>query len=35
MNRVFGHYAIVKAKEGAELSDLLIGGLFDENWRLQ
>jgi hypothetical protein len=32
---LWGDYAIVKAKEGAELPDLLIGGLFDENWKLQ
>jgi hypothetical protein len=31
---LWGDYAIVKAKEGAEVPDLLSAGLFDENWKL-
>jgi hypothetical protein len=30
----WGDYAIVKVKEGADVPDLVIAGLFDENWRL-
>jgi len=31
---LWGDYAIVKVKPGAAVPDLLIGGLFDENWQL-
>jgi hypothetical protein len=31
---LWGDYAIVKVKEGAEVPDMLIAGLFDENWKL-
>jgi len=31
----WGDYAIVKAKAGADVPDLQIAGLFDENWQLQ
>ena len=31
----WGDYAIVKVKEGSDVPDLNIAGLFDENWRLQ
>jgi len=30
----WGDYAIVKAKEGADVPDLVTAGLFDEQWRL-
>jgi len=30
----WGDYAIVKAAAGADVPDLQIAGLFDENWRL-
>ena len=32
---LWGDYAIVKAKSGAEVPDLVTAGLFDENWKLQ
>jgi hypothetical protein len=31
---LWGDYAVVKVKPGAEVPDLQIGGLFDENWRV-
>jgi pimeloyl-ACP methyl ester carboxylesterase len=31
---LWGDYAIVKVKPGAEVPDLLTAGLFDENWKL-
>jgi pimeloyl-ACP methyl ester carboxylesterase len=31
---LWGDYAIVKVKPGAEVPDMLIAGLFDENWNL-
>ena len=31
---LWGDYAIVKVKEGADVPDMLIAGLFDENWKL-
>jgi pimeloyl-ACP methyl ester carboxylesterase len=31
---LWGDYAIVKAKAGSEVPDLLIAGLFGENWKL-
>jgi len=31
---MWGDYAVVKVKAGADMPDLQIGGLFDENWRL-
>jgi hypothetical protein len=31
---LWGDYAIVTAKEGAEVPDLQMGGLFDENWQI-
>jgi pimeloyl-ACP methyl ester carboxylesterase len=31
---LWGDYAVVKVKPGAEVPDLQIGGLFDENWRI-
>jgi hypothetical protein len=30
----WGDYAVVKVHAGAEVPDLVIGGLFDENWQL-
>jgi hypothetical protein len=30
----WGDYAIVKAKAGADVPDLVTAGLFDEDWRL-
>jgi hypothetical protein len=32
---LWGDYAIVKAKAGSDVPDLLTAGLFDEHWRLQ
>ena len=31
---LWGDYAIVKAKTGADVPDLLVAGLFDEGWKL-
>jgi pimeloyl-ACP methyl ester carboxylesterase len=31
---LWGDYAVVKVKAGADMPDLQIGGLFDENWKL-
>jgi pimeloyl-ACP methyl ester carboxylesterase len=31
---LWGDYAVVKVKAGAEMPDLQMGGLFDENWRV-
>ena len=31
---LWGDYAVVKVKEGSELPDLNVAGLFDENWQL-
>jgi len=31
----WGDYAIVKVKEGSEVPDLVVAGLFDENWQLE
>jgi hypothetical protein len=31
---MWGDYAVVKVKAGADLPDLQIGGLFDENWKI-
>ena len=31
---LWGDYAIVRVKPGAEVPDLLTGGLFAENWKL-
>lgn len=31
---LYGDYAIVKAKAGSEIPELLTGGLFDESWRI-
>jgi hypothetical protein len=31
----WGDYAIVKVKEGSEVPDLNVAGLFDQNWQLQ
>jgi pimeloyl-ACP methyl ester carboxylesterase len=31
----WGDYAIVQAKEGADVPELVTAGLFDENWRIQ
>jgi hypothetical protein len=32
---LWGDYAIVKAKPGSEVPDLVTAGLFDENWKLR
>jgi len=31
---MWGDYAVVKVKAGADLPDLQMGGLFDENWKI-
>jgi hypothetical protein len=31
---MWGDYAVVKVKSGADMPDLQMGGLFDENWKL-
>jgi pimeloyl-ACP methyl ester carboxylesterase len=31
---MWGDYAVVKVKPGADMPDLQMGGLFDENWKL-
>ena len=31
---LWGDYAIVKVKPGADVPEMLIAGLFDENWNL-
>jgi hypothetical protein len=30
----WGDYAIVKVKEGSDVPELILAGLFDEAWRL-
>jgi hypothetical protein len=31
----WGDYALVKAKAGSDMPDLVTAGLFDEDWRMR